>query len=261
MEKHHGFQYVDGLNVLTDKFSYNGSCVPGGLYFTDTKNILNFLTYGIYLREIKLPHDDKDFKIVKDGNKWRANKIILGQRYNLSDVATIKMLLENGARKEFIELFYWSYTNNYSKIIDWLFNVNTLDFFYKKNLINDFKEIVKWGFINDNDDVIEWICINHISKIYDSTYAIMWCCKRYNPVVKTKKHEIIKELCTNSKYNKTIIMQIFIESCSNKNFETAKWIFSRYNIYFLEKKYLYSALIKSRKKNNDDISNWILTLI
>jgi len=80
-ENHYGFQYNDGLNVLKDKFNNNpkATCVPGGLYFTDAEHIFEFLTYGIYLREVTLPVNDPDFKMVKDGNKWRANKIILGK--------------------------------------------------------------------------------------------------------------------------------------------------------------------------------------
>ena len=33
--KSHGFQYVDGLNRDKLPFSETGSCVPGGLYFTE----------------------------------------------------------------------------------------------------------------------------------------------------------------------------------------------------------------------------------
>lgn len=93
-ENHHGFQYKEGLNVLDKPFDEQGYCVPGGLYFTDAKHICEFLSYGVYLREISLPFDDKDFRWVRDnGNKWRANKIILGKRYYLSEVDTFKYLV------------------------------------------------------------------------------------------------------------------------------------------------------------------------
>ena len=102
-ENHHGFQYVDGLNVLTEKFNDdpNRSCCAGGFYFTDAANIFNFLNYGIYLREVVLPTDNVDFKMIKDKNKdndkWRANMIILGKRYNLYSLDTFKYLIEKGA--------------------------------------------------------------------------------------------------------------------------------------------------------------------
>src|SRR5581483_2207316 len=96
-ENHHGFQYHDGLNVLTEPFSQYGTCVSGGLYFTDINNICNFLGYGVYLREVILPTEDQDFKIVKDGdNQWRANKIIFGKRRDLWTVDTFAYLIDNG---------------------------------------------------------------------------------------------------------------------------------------------------------------------
>src|SRR5437870_4621249 len=96
-ENHHGFQYKSGLNILEDEFAETGSCVKGGLYFTSVEHIFNYLDYGIYLREVFLPEDDPTFKMVKDpeGNKWRANKIILGNRFLLSDVNTFNLVIEN----------------------------------------------------------------------------------------------------------------------------------------------------------------------
>ena len=100
-ENHNGFQYLDGLNVLKEKFNDdpNKSCCPGGLYFTNGENIFKFLNYGIYLREVTLPIENPDFKKVKDpsGDKWRANMIILEKRYDLSNVDTFKYLIENDA--------------------------------------------------------------------------------------------------------------------------------------------------------------------
>ncbi len=100
-ENHHGFQYVDGLNVLIDKFNDdpNASCCSGGFYFTDAANIFKFLNYGVYLREIELPIDNPDYKMIKDkdNDKWRTNMIILGKRYDLSKVETFKYLIESGA--------------------------------------------------------------------------------------------------------------------------------------------------------------------
>ena len=34
-ENHNGFQYKDGLNIDTIEFDPNGSCRPGGLYYTN----------------------------------------------------------------------------------------------------------------------------------------------------------------------------------------------------------------------------------
>ena len=81
-KNHNGYQYVDGLNILDKPFQKYGSCVPGGLYFTDDEHIWQFVNYGCYVYEVTLPFDRDDFQMVKDGdNKWRANKIILGKQY------------------------------------------------------------------------------------------------------------------------------------------------------------------------------------
>ena len=93
-ECHHDYQYVDGLNVLDKPFEATGSCVEGGLYFTTIEHIFKFLHYGCYLREITLP---QDCQWVQDGNKFRADKIILGKRYDLTDPLTFQLLVERGA--------------------------------------------------------------------------------------------------------------------------------------------------------------------
>jgi ankyrin repeat protein len=100
-ENHYGFQYTTGLNILKEKFNDdpNQSCCAGGFYFTNAKNIFGFLGYGVYLREVALPTDNPDFKMVQDAdkNKWRANMIILGKRHDLFTVDTFKYLIDNGA--------------------------------------------------------------------------------------------------------------------------------------------------------------------
>ena len=94
-EKHNGMQYQTGLNVDILPFNDNpkASCVPGGIYFSDEKNICGFLTYGQWIREVTLP---EDAKVVKDpsGGKWRANKVLLGERRDLRDPNTFKWLDE-----------------------------------------------------------------------------------------------------------------------------------------------------------------------
>ena len=125
-ENHKGFQYSDGLNVLQEKFNDdpNKSCCSGGLYFTDIENIFKFLNYGIYLREVILPTENPDFKKIKDpsGDKWRANMIILGKRYELSNVDTFKYLLEKGANihADNDSALRWSAEKGYLDVVQFL---------------------------------------------------------------------------------------------------------------------------------------------
>ena len=140
-ENHNGFQYADGLNVLIEKFNddSNQSCCPGGLYFTNAANIFKFLNYGVYLREITLPvsqgkqstectaswpTDNPDFLMIKDksGDKWRANMIILGKRYDLSNIDTFKYLIESGADVHADDDYAlrWSAKNGHLDVIKYL---------------------------------------------------------------------------------------------------------------------------------------------
>lgn len=96
-ENHYGFQYVDGLNILIEKFNNDpdDSCCGGGFYFTTLEHIHNFYDYGVYLREVFLPTEDPEFQMVEDSDcdKWRANRIILGKKYSLGDVETYKKFM------------------------------------------------------------------------------------------------------------------------------------------------------------------------
>src|SRR5579872_7381968 len=38
-ENHQGFQFADGLNVDTHKFTPFGICAPGGIYFIEEHNV------------------------------------------------------------------------------------------------------------------------------------------------------------------------------------------------------------------------------
>jgi hypothetical protein len=83
-ECHNGYQYKDGLNILNEEFNDdpNASCVPGGFYFTDYKNLPQFFEYGTWIREVTIP---PDARVVLDpeGDKWRCDKIILGKKYHI----------------------------------------------------------------------------------------------------------------------------------------------------------------------------------
>jgi hypothetical protein len=94
-ENHQGFQYKTGMNVLEGSFNDDekASCVPGGLYFTTVEHLHHFYHYGVWLRVVELPENDSTFKMVKDPDtrmdKWRANKLILGDRFRLWDLVTV----------------------------------------------------------------------------------------------------------------------------------------------------------------------------
>lgn len=114
-ERHFGYQYVDGLNVLPTKEEFStdpnveirhyyvedetdtnepkyggyGLWMPG-FHFTTAKFIHKFYTYGCYLRVVSFPKNNPDFKMTMNPYKdsFRANMIILGEKYSLNDLAT-----------------------------------------------------------------------------------------------------------------------------------------------------------------------------
>lgn len=92
-EKHYDYQYRDGLNIFDGKFNDDPQYDygPGGLYITTLKNIALYYNFGVWLREVILPLDDLDFKMIEidHGRKYRVNRLILGQRYYLLDPDTI----------------------------------------------------------------------------------------------------------------------------------------------------------------------------
>lgn len=95
-ENHYGYQYRDGLNILPDNFNDNpnNSCTKGGFYFTTPNFIHRYYNIGNNLRIIDLPVNDPEFKMVRDisGDKWRANRIILKEKYPLAVIETYREL-------------------------------------------------------------------------------------------------------------------------------------------------------------------------
>ncbi len=119
-ENHYGFQYKDGLNILKEKFNDDSqqSCCEGGFYFTTLEHIWKFYGYGCWLREVFLPYADPNFKMIEDvkNDKWRANMIILGNKYELCNLDTIKKfnLIPNNC------LLRVAKSENKTDIIDWI---------------------------------------------------------------------------------------------------------------------------------------------
>lgn len=95
-EYHYDHQFVEGLNVLKHEFydtDTDENYVQVGFFFTDIDNINNYLHLGVWIREVTLPTNDSDFKMVskqtRNGIQYRANKIILGPRYDVWNIDTI----------------------------------------------------------------------------------------------------------------------------------------------------------------------------
>ena len=172
-ECHNGFQYSTGLNIDVNPFQETGSCVKGGLYFTTLEHITYFFDYGIYVREVTIP---EDAKMVEDpeGDKWRADKIILGEKYSIenfirkfkdkvdwSRISQYKKLSEDFIR-EFKDKVDWKRISRYQKL--------------SEDFIREFKDQVNWerislcqtlseDFIREFKDKVDWDYISCYQKL------------------------------------------------------------------------------------------------
>jgi hypothetical protein len=86
------------LNIDPVPFNPTGDCEPGGIYFA-REHILAFLNYGLWLRKVTLPDDAQVYENPRKPRKWKADKVILGERERIT-VDVIKRLFEEGANKQ-----------------------------------------------------------------------------------------------------------------------------------------------------------------
>ncbi|YP_004895115.1 putative ankyrin repeat protein [Megavirus chiliensis] len=159
-----GFLYKEGLNILDKPFEKHGSCVPGGLYFTDITKIFNYLTYGTRLVEVTIPIDAQVVIDDYDSHKWRADKIIIKNIGIITDIDTIKYLINEGANftKHVPEFYNASIKNNNIALLKYLL----------KNFLKDSREMQKkiknttisHGFYEDE---IIYLLIKYGAKIDD----------------------------------------------------------------------------------------------
>jgi hypothetical protein len=93
LENHHGMQYHDGLNEDILEFNPHGNCRPGGIYFA-SKDILAFLSYGPWIREVTLPESEEVYTNPGTPVKYKAHRVILGERKKWNDPEVFKDLLK-----------------------------------------------------------------------------------------------------------------------------------------------------------------------
>ena len=129
-ENHHGFVYGDGLNVDTVAFDKTGSCCAGGLYFSDSENITQFLENHRWIREITIPEGEKDF--VKDPSnnppKWRSHSVVCGSRKDLKEVSTWEWMVSEGIVIDYDYALRYSASNDRQEIVKYLLSLENVKF-------------------------------------------------------------------------------------------------------------------------------------
>ncbi|BCS83144.1 ankyrin repeat protein [Cotonvirus japonicus] len=129
----HGYQYKTGLNFFKKPTGINDDGEKGRLYFTDKDNIYRFFNYGDCLREVTLPTELPNFKMVnKIFDRYDANIINLGRKRKLSNVSTFKYLKLCGVDIYNDDIIRWASKKNHNNIMKFIVNKKSDN--HKKNI-------------------------------------------------------------------------------------------------------------------------------
>ena len=106
---HHSFQFKEGLNVDSVPFNPFGDCGPGGLYFTDKINVLNWASQLSYTKVADVTVPD-DARVIQGKNKWKADRLILSNIRSiekfvleLTESELLQSVKQNGRSLQFIK--------------------------------------------------------------------------------------------------------------------------------------------------------------
>ncbi|ANB50965.1 hypothetical protein [Powai lake megavirus] len=234
-----GYQYNEGLNVLDKPFESTGSCVPGGLYFTNIENIFKFINYGIYLVKVTVP---VDAQIVKDpdNDKWRADKIIISDKKDLRQIDTIKYLVDNGANIK----------RDYHFVIDFAIN----------NGLHDILEYI----LTICKDIGIKLSVPNVLPIYSTNmakilvkYTAKMSTKFVNQIIDNNDLKIIKKIISHDKYI-SHILYIYQRAAYSNKLDIIKLLHRTH--YQLETNDSHNTLafISAIKNESYDVINYII---
>jgi len=116
-ENHNDLQYKTGLNVDVLPWNPEGDCEPGGIYFS-REDILAFVDYGPWIRRVTIPSDVEIYENPREPKKWKAHKVILGERRKI-DVNVVRDLLKQGANVHTGDdwSFRWASKNGHLEVV------------------------------------------------------------------------------------------------------------------------------------------------
>jgi ankyrin repeat protein len=243
-ENHHGLQYRDGLVKDNLPFAREGSCVPGGIYFTDLKFIPFYFTYGVYIREVTVP---PDAEFVKDNDKYRASKVILGPRRHLKDIATWQYLINLGLDISDYNnmLFEFAICNGYFELFIFLLGFGT----YNDHLIC-LNMAIHYG----NLEIVSFLLhVNNCIKIENSIFI---------SAILNGNLDIIKLLLETDKKFKISYLHLKL-ACSKSSLEVVKYFVTFfkdinyteliYSMEFFNRSEILKYLIEFQKEEDNKI--------
>ena len=166
-ECHNSLQYKTGLNIDPEPFNPSGNCTPGGIYFA-REDILAFLDYGPWIRKVTIPEDARVYENPGRPKKWKADKIILGERRKI-DVNVIKELINEGANIHADNEFplRWAVENNYPEIVKLLID-------YGANIHIEEEEALITASINGYFDIVKLLVDEGADIHIKGEYPLIW---------------------------------------------------------------------------------------
>ena len=164
-ENHYGFQFRTGLNVDTKPFNPSGDCEPGGIYFA-REDILTFLSYGVWLREVTIPEDAMVYENPGNPKKWKADRVMLGKRERIT-AHTVKRLLEEGAYPKAGDsgALRWAAENGHKEIVELLIPVSDPK--------ADDSSALRWAAASGHKEIVELLIPVSYPKA-DGSCALRW---------------------------------------------------------------------------------------
>jgi len=166
-ENHNGLQYKTGINVDQIPFNPNGNCEPGGIYFS-SEDILGFLSYGCWIREVTLPDREEIYEEPENPKKFKAHRVILGERREIN-LELIKELVNEGANihaKDDLAL-RWAVYYGHLEIVKFLVSVGA-----NIHTINDYP--LQSAAENGHLEIVEYL-VNVGANVHSENYrALRW---------------------------------------------------------------------------------------
>jgi hypothetical protein len=180
-EKHYGMHYQDGLNVDILPFNPAGDCNPGGIYFARTKEILAFLDYGCWLREVTPPKGEKVYRNPSSGLgmplKFKAHQVILGPRQEIT-AEVVERLLKEGANPncmghEFTPL-EWALHKKDPAMVKALLK-------HGANIDHGEYALIRMGIDNEDPEFLRFLWEEGVDIHFEHEYTLRLAATRENP--------------------------------------------------------------------------------
>jgi hypothetical protein len=172
-DNHNNFQFQNGLNIDSQEFNSDPDkkCVPGGLYFSNENNILDFLEYGDFIREVEIPADETN--ILHLENKSRAKSLFLHPKKDLRKLETWLWLKEKNVnlRVGYDNALLWAARNGHLEIIKFLVKNGA-----NVNARNDYA--LRWAAIYGHLEVCQFFVKNGANVNARNDSALRWAAEK-----------------------------------------------------------------------------------